>query len=50
MAALRARIAKDVALAASGPERRREAARAAALYGAIFARTGGYYPASTRRR
>ena len=44
VAALRARIAKDVALAASGPERRREAARSAALYGAIFARTGGYYP------
>ena len=44
VAALHARIAKDIALAASGPERRREAARSAALYGAIFARTGGYYP------
>jgi class 3 adenylate cyclase len=45
IAALRARIAKDAALAASGEQRRREAARAAAAYGAIFARTGGYYPA-----
>jgi len=44
VAALRARIAKDVALAAQGEERRRYAARSAALYGAIFARTGGYYP------
>ena len=44
VAALRARIAKDIALAASGPERAREAARSAELYGAIFARTGGYYP------
>jgi hypothetical protein len=43
VAALRARIAKDVALAASGPERAREAARSGELYGAIFARTGGYY-------
>ena len=45
VAALRARIAKDVALAAAGEPRRREAARAAAAYDAIFARTGGYYPA-----
>src|SRR3954454_23843600 len=44
VAALRARIAKDIALAASGPERAREAARSAELYGAIYARTGGYYP------
>jgi tetratricopeptide (TPR) repeat protein len=44
IAALRARIAKDVALAADGEERRTHAARSAALYGAIFARTGGYYP------
>ena len=44
VAALRARIAKDIALAASGPDRAREAARSAELYGAIFARTGGYYP------
>jgi Adenylate and Guanylate cyclase catalytic domain len=45
IAALRARIAKDVALGAEGDERRRGAARAADLYGAIFSRTGGYYPA-----
>ncbi len=45
VAALRARIAKDVALASGGAERRREAARAAELYGAIFARTDDYYPA-----
>jgi hypothetical protein len=44
VAALRSRIAKDIALAASGPERAREAARSAELYGAIYARTGGYYP------
>ena len=44
VAALRARIAKDIALAAPGRERTREAARSAQLYGAIFARTGGYYP------
>src|SRR3954451_11923655 len=44
VAALRARIAKDIALSASGSERAREAARSAELYGAIFARTGGYYP------
>ncbi len=45
IAALRARIAKDVALGTDGDERRRRSARAAELYGAIFARTGGYYPA-----
>ncbi len=45
VAALEARIAKDLALTAGGSERRREAARAARLYGAVFARTGGYYPA-----
>ncbi len=45
IAALRARIAKDVALATDGAERRRLAALAAERYGAIFARTGGYYPA-----
>jgi tetratricopeptide (TPR) repeat protein len=44
-AALRARIAKDFALSEEGTERRRRAARAAELYGAVFARTGGYYPA-----
>jgi class 3 adenylate cyclase/tetratricopeptide (TPR) repeat protein len=42
--ALQARIAKDVALAAQGVERREEARRAAMLYGEIFDRTGGYYP------
>jgi tetratricopeptide (TPR) repeat protein len=45
VAALRARIAKDAALAAEGEERRRHAAASADLYAAIFARTGGYYPA-----
>ena len=45
VAALEARIAKDVALAGSGAERRREAGRARDLYEAIFERTGGYYPA-----
>jgi hypothetical protein len=45
IAALGARIAKDAALAHDGPERRRLAASAASLYGAIFERTGGYYPA-----
>ncbi len=45
IAALRARIAKDTALATSGAERRRLAARAAELYGGIAARTGGYYTA-----
>ncbi len=45
VAALKARIAKDLALRAGGEERRRLAARAAHLYGAVFAETGGYYPA-----
>ena len=45
VAALHARIFKDLALAAEGGEQRREAAHAADLYGAVFARTGGYYPA-----
>jgi hypothetical protein len=45
IAALHARIAKDVAFAADGAERRRLAARAAELYTAIHARTGGHYPA-----
>ena len=45
IAALHARIFKDLALAAEGGEQRREAAHAANLYGAVFARTGGYYPA-----
>jgi class 3 adenylate cyclase len=45
IASLRARIAKDVALSASGGDRRREAANAAAAYAAVFERTGGYYPA-----
>jgi hypothetical protein len=44
VAALRARIAKDVALGSDGPARSREAARAADLYYEIFVRTGGYYP------
>jgi len=43
--ALKARIAKDVALAATGAERRALAQSSAALYGEIFAATGGYYPA-----
>ncbi len=41
---LQARIRKDVALAAEGEERRREARRAAALYAGIFEQTGGYFP------
>jgi hypothetical protein len=45
VSALQARIAKDGALACEGHERRRRAGSAAELYGAIFARTGGYYPA-----
>jgi Adenylate and Guanylate cyclase catalytic domain len=45
VSALQARIAKDTALAAEGDERRRRATYAAELYGAIYARTGGYYPA-----
>ncbi len=45
VAALQARIAKDVALACEGGERRRLACSAAELYAAVFARTGGFYPA-----
>ncbi len=45
VAALGARLEKDAALAASGAGRREHAARAAERYDAIFARTGGYYPA-----
>ena len=45
VAALQARIAKDVALACEPSERRRRARTAAELYNAIFARTRGYYPA-----
>ena len=45
VAALGARIAKDEALAAAGPLRRQQALRAAGEYRAIFARSGGYYPA-----
>lgn len=45
VAALRARIAKDRALLREGEARRLGAARAAMLYGQVFARTGGYYPA-----
>lgn len=45
VASLRARIAKDAAVGARGDERRRRAGRAAELYAAVHARTGGYYPA-----
>jgi hypothetical protein len=45
VAALKARIAKDLALREGGGERRRLAARAARLYAAVFTETGGYYPA-----
>ena len=45
IAALRARIAKDVALAAEAEQRARGATDAAELYRQIFIRTGGYYPA-----
>ncbi|HZE04316.1 MAG TPA: adenylate/guanylate cyclase domain-containing protein [Solirubrobacteraceae bacterium] len=45
VSALQARIAKDIALACEAGERRRRATSAAELYNAIFARTGGYYPA-----
>ena len=44
VAALRARIAKDIALAANGEAGRERARRSAELYAAIFARTGGHYP------
>jgi len=43
--ALQARIAKDAALSRDGDARVGGAARAAELYAAVFARTGGYYPA-----
>src|SRR3954469_13001974 len=45
VAALRARIVKDIALAAGGAERRDAAGRSAELYAAIHERTGGWYPA-----
>jgi Adenylate and Guanylate cyclase catalytic domain len=45
IAALHARIVKDLALGTGGDERRPQAARSAALYEAVFDRTGGYYPA-----
>ena len=44
VAALGARIAKDRALAASGPERTRLLSHAADQYEAIYRRSGGYYP------
>jgi len=44
IAALRARIAKDRSLAATGEERLRLAEETAALYRNIFDRTGDYYP------
>lgn len=43
--ALEARIAKDVALAATGAERRQLALRSAALYAKASGATGGYYTA-----
>jgi tetratricopeptide (TPR) repeat protein len=42
--ALRARIAKDMALLEHGAARRELAALAARLYGEVFERTGGHYP------
>ena len=45
IAALGARIAKDIALEASPTGRRTETVRALDLYRAIHARTGGYYAA-----
>jgi class 3 adenylate cyclase len=45
VAALEARIAKDIALAATGAQRRGLARHSADLYGAIRRRTGSYYPA-----
>ncbi len=44
IAALRARIHKDEAMRASGPDRTRLARQAAESYAAIHARTGGHYP------
>ena len=49
IAALGARIAKDLALAATGAERRREAAHARDLYEAIYTRTAATTRRSTRR-
>ena len=45
IAALGARLAKDLALASEGSLRVRRAEGAAQAYLAIFSRTGGYYPA-----
>jgi hypothetical protein len=45
IAALHARIVKDLALSTGEDERRPRAARSAELYEAVFDRTGGYYPA-----
>ena len=45
IAALGARLAKDVALAATGAERRRAAVVARDRYEAVYRQTGGYYPA-----
>ena len=45
VSSLRARLAKDAALGATGADRARLAAQAATLYHAIFTRTRGYYPA-----
>jgi class 3 adenylate cyclase len=45
VAALAARIAKDRALAVEGARRRELARESAELYGAVYRRSGGYYPA-----
>ena len=45
VAALAARIQKDRALAATGEDRFRRAGQAAAAYGTVRDRTGGYFPA-----
>jgi class 3 adenylate cyclase len=45
IAALGARIEKDVALSDTGETQRRRAEQAADAYAAIYSRTGGYYPA-----
>src|SRR5205823_3222276 len=44
VAALRARIAKDLALATTGVRRQSSAKRARDFYQAVYERTGGYYP------
>lgn len=44
IAALRARLAKDLALAEEGPRRARLAAHAADGYEGVYARTHGYFP------